>query len=139
MTPNTTEDTEDTVFMLQWWDIPHSGPPGMPDAVPFDFGYVDPVTGEIIHANLEYNPRDPATGQLKYFPQEREFPKPNYFYKSTPAQWGYTGKYPNGKTWYGYRDFNKEVWCVQCPGSIYGKKLLPPVTRPSHAVPSLGG
>ena len=89
--------------------------------VVFDFGYVDQPTGNIIHANFEFNPLNPATGRGTYWPTEPVYADPNYFYTSTAAQWGNTGIDNRGRTWHGYRDFNQEVWCVQCPGSIYGK------------------
>lgn len=99
----------------------------------FDFGFVED-DGNILHANHYYNPIDPNTGKGKYYrdsdPTELTDTDhtlgPSKILQSTPDEWSNSGSDYGGR-WYGYQDFNNEVWAVVCSGN-YGAP--PPTTRP---------
>lgn len=111
---------------LSNWDSTNGRPSGPwngnaeTDGVNYDYGYVNP-DGSITHANHLHNPKQ------KYFKDEPATPESGVgsaeFYRDNAALWSKSSPDPYGgplDRTIGYKDFNTEVWCVQCKGN-YGK------------------
>lgn len=82
-----------------------------PGTVNFDFGLCH--NDMIEHADMYDNPDNDKDGIGDYFP---ELPARNAIhFTSTIEKWS-----EGAPNYYMYRNYNAEIWCVECPNGNYG-------------------